>query len=167
MKAKGFTLIELLVVITIIGILATGAVSIYSGAQAKARDAQRQNDITSLASAETYYLADHDSYVAAVASLKTYLGDGGLTPPSTADASAAMASTYAGEISTSTSAPAYVIGATGMKAGNTDTIGVVATKGAFIKTAGTVGTVTVTADTVASNVKIEGDDTAVDTALVL
>jgi type IV pilus assembly protein PilA len=41
----GFTLIELLVVITIIGILATGAVSVYTSQIQKARDSTRLTDI--------------------------------------------------------------------------------------------------------------------------
>ncbi len=60
MKAKGFTLIELLVVITIIGILATGATAIYSGAQAKARDSVRLNDVASIGSAMNFLNADND-----------------------------------------------------------------------------------------------------------
>ena len=42
---KWFTLIELLVVITIIGILATGAVSVYTSQIAKARDTTRISDV--------------------------------------------------------------------------------------------------------------------------
>lgn len=44
----GFTLIELLVVITIIGILATGAVTVYSSQIQKARDTTRISDLSSL-----------------------------------------------------------------------------------------------------------------------
>ena len=44
----GFTLIELLVVITIIGILATGAVSIYTSQIQKARDSVRLTDVKAL-----------------------------------------------------------------------------------------------------------------------
>jgi prepilin-type N-terminal cleavage/methylation domain-containing protein len=40
-SVKAFTLIELLVVITIIGILATGAVAIYTSQIQKARDTTR------------------------------------------------------------------------------------------------------------------------------
>ncbi len=47
---KGFTLIELLVVITIIGILATGAVTVYTAQIQKARDTTRINDIKALES---------------------------------------------------------------------------------------------------------------------
>ena len=45
---KGFTLIELLVVITIIGILATGAVQIFTAQLERARDSNRITDITAL-----------------------------------------------------------------------------------------------------------------------
>ena len=45
---KAFTLIELLVVITIIGILATGATTVYTSQIQKARDATRLNDIKAL-----------------------------------------------------------------------------------------------------------------------
>ncbi|USN59359.1 MAG: prepilin-type N-terminal cleavage/methylation domain-containing protein [Candidatus Peribacteria bacterium] len=58
MKAivKGFTLIELLVVITIIGILATGATSVYTSQIQKARDTTRLNDLSALqASIEQVY----------------------------------------------------------------------------------------------------------------
>ena len=48
---SGFTLVELMVVITIIAILATIGVTIYSGAQKAARDAIRRSDILSIAKA--------------------------------------------------------------------------------------------------------------------
>jgi prepilin-type N-terminal cleavage/methylation domain-containing protein len=44
----GFTLIELLVVITIIGILATGATSIYTSQIQKARDSTRITSISAI-----------------------------------------------------------------------------------------------------------------------
>ena len=47
---RGFTLIELLVVITIIGILATWATSVYTSQIQKARDTTRINDVTALKS---------------------------------------------------------------------------------------------------------------------
>lgn len=53
---KGFTLIELLVVITIIGILATGATSVYTSQIQKARDATRLSDIKAVQSGiEQFY----------------------------------------------------------------------------------------------------------------
>ncbi len=44
-KNKGFTLIELLVVISIIGILASLALTSYGGAQKQARDTERRSDL--------------------------------------------------------------------------------------------------------------------------
>ena len=59
---KGFTLIELLVVIAIIGILA-GVVTVSVGnAQAKARDAKKVSDISSLQTALEMYYNDTGSY---------------------------------------------------------------------------------------------------------
>lgn len=47
-KPQGFTLVELLVVIVIIGILATGSVAMFTGAQQKARDSVRLTDVQAL-----------------------------------------------------------------------------------------------------------------------
>lgn len=51
LKLRGFTLIELLVVISIIAILATIGIAVFSGAQAQARDARRRADLASIAKA--------------------------------------------------------------------------------------------------------------------
>lgn len=59
---KGFTLIELLVVITIIGILATGAVSVYTSQIQKARDATRLNDIKALQAGVEQSYQDKGTY---------------------------------------------------------------------------------------------------------
>lgn len=67
----GFTLIELLVVITIIGILATGAVSVYSSQIQKARDTTRTTDINTLKTAVESVYQD----VAEYPSAKTILSD--------------------------------------------------------------------------------------------
>jgi prepilin-type N-terminal cleavage/methylation domain-containing protein len=45
---KGFTLIELLVVITIIGILATGATTVFTAQIQKARDTTRITSLNAL-----------------------------------------------------------------------------------------------------------------------
>ena len=49
MKSKGFTLIELLVVISIIAILATISISVFSTAQRSARDGKRLADLDTTA----------------------------------------------------------------------------------------------------------------------
>lgn len=59
---KGFTLIELLVVITIIGILATGAVTTFTSQIQKARDTTRISDIKALESWVQQYYQDRSSY---------------------------------------------------------------------------------------------------------
>jgi prepilin-type N-terminal cleavage/methylation domain-containing protein len=59
---KGFTLIELLVVITIIGILATGAIAMFTGSQAKARDAIRINDVKVTEQSAGMFNADYGLY---------------------------------------------------------------------------------------------------------
>lgn len=82
---KGFTLIELLVVITIIGILATGATTVYTSQIQKARDTTRINDIKALQSAVEQVYQDRAEYpptsnyflvdgsVSAWVSVKTYM----------------------------------------------------------------------------------------------
>ncbi len=50
-KSKGFTLVELLVVISIIAILATISVTVFSAAQGGARDGKRRSEISSIAKA--------------------------------------------------------------------------------------------------------------------
>ena len=62
LQKKGFTLIELLVVITIIGILATGGVAIYTSQIQKARDTTRINDIEALKSGIEQFYQDKSVY---------------------------------------------------------------------------------------------------------
>lgn len=59
---SGFTLIELLVVITIIGILATGAVSVYTSQIQKARDSTRITSINALKSSVEQVYQDNSEY---------------------------------------------------------------------------------------------------------
>lgn len=65
---KGFTLIELLVVITIIGILATGAVSVYTSQIQKARDTTRIKDLGALQQGVEQSYQDEFVYPTATAS---------------------------------------------------------------------------------------------------
>ncbi len=64
----GFTLIELLVVITIIGILATGATTIYTSQLQKARDSTRVTSMKALQWAVEQFYSDISEYP----STKTY-----------------------------------------------------------------------------------------------
>lgn len=62
-NSRGFTLVELMVAITIIAILATIGITIFSGAQKQARDSKRKQDIDSIAIAlETRYNATLNQY---------------------------------------------------------------------------------------------------------
>jgi len=61
---RGFTLLELLVVITIIGLLASVGLASYGRAQARARDARRQSDLTTLRNSLEIYYAEMNSYPA-------------------------------------------------------------------------------------------------------
>ena len=58
----GFTLIELLVVITIIGILATWAVSVYTSQIQKARDSTRITSLTAIKSWVEQFYQDDGAY---------------------------------------------------------------------------------------------------------
>lgn len=56
-KPRGFTIVELLIVIVIIAILAAITIVAYNGIQQRARDAQRIQDVKTIAKAlEMYYL---------------------------------------------------------------------------------------------------------------
>lgn len=59
---KGFTLIELLVVITIIGILATGAVTTFTSQIQKARDTTRISDMKAVQGGVEQYYQDDGRY---------------------------------------------------------------------------------------------------------
>lgn len=63
MKKRGFTLIELLVVITIIGLLSSVGLASFTRAQARARDAKRQSDMTTLRNALELYYSENNFYV--------------------------------------------------------------------------------------------------------
>jgi type II secretion system protein G len=59
---KGFTLIELLVVISIVGLLSSLALTSFSIARYKARDAKRVQDLRTIATALEMYYQDNGSY---------------------------------------------------------------------------------------------------------
>jgi len=59
---KGFTLIELLVVITIIGILATWATTVYTSQIQKARDTTRVSDVKALQTGIEQFYQDKKEY---------------------------------------------------------------------------------------------------------
>jgi prepilin-type N-terminal cleavage/methylation domain-containing protein len=59
---KGFTLIELLVAVSILAIISTLAIANFSGAQSKARDAQRKSDFKIVREALEQYKSDKGSY---------------------------------------------------------------------------------------------------------
>lgn len=61
-KEKGFTIVELLIVIVVIGILAALVLNTFSGVQKRARDTQRQTDVSSLATQLEVYYNDNGGY---------------------------------------------------------------------------------------------------------
>ena len=65
---KGFTLVELLVVIAIIAILAVIAFTIFSGAQSKARDSKRVQDIIAMANAMEVNYKQGQGYTTVISS---------------------------------------------------------------------------------------------------
>jgi prepilin-type N-terminal cleavage/methylation domain-containing protein len=69
-KSKGFTIVELLIVIVVIGILATLVIVTFRGIQQKARDSQRQTDVTALSNAVEEFYASH-SYFPTLADLQS------------------------------------------------------------------------------------------------
>lgn len=62
MKKNGFTLIELLVSITIVAILATIGLTMYSGAQKSAKIAKRSEDLRAVKNALEVYYSVNKSY---------------------------------------------------------------------------------------------------------
>ncbi len=58
----GFTLIELLIAVVIIGILAAIGLGQFYTAQIRARDAQRKDNLSSVAKALEMYYGDHGQY---------------------------------------------------------------------------------------------------------
>ena len=73
-KNKGFTLFELLVSISIIGILTALASVAFSGAQKKARDARRVQDIKAIQTAAEQYYSQSATYSYPISSSTPWLG---------------------------------------------------------------------------------------------
>lgn len=63
-NTHGFTIIELLITIVVIAILATIGVVAYNGVQARARDAQRVQDVKTIVTALEMYYIDHGRFPA-------------------------------------------------------------------------------------------------------
>lgn len=60
---RGFTIVELLIVIVVIAILAAISVIAYNGIQQRARDAQRKNDLATIAKSLQVYNVDNGNYI--------------------------------------------------------------------------------------------------------
>lgn len=63
-EQKGFTIVELLIVIVVIGILAALVLNTFAGVQQRARDTERQTDVTALATQLEVYYNDNGTYPA-------------------------------------------------------------------------------------------------------
>jgi prepilin-type N-terminal cleavage/methylation domain-containing protein len=61
-KQSGFTIVELLIVIVVIGILAALVLNTFSGAQAKARNAQAASTVRTYKAALMQYAVDYGKY---------------------------------------------------------------------------------------------------------
>lgn len=61
-RKNSFTLIELLVVVAVIGLLASVVLVSMKGARAKARDAQRKQDINQIEKALLLYWNEHEQF---------------------------------------------------------------------------------------------------------
>ncbi len=108
LRQQGFTIIELLIVIAIIGILAGLVLNNFQGAQAKARDAQRQTRINSIHSKLEEYYNNNGGYPDGTVTSSLL---GGLDAAALNDTGGA-AITYTGGFITSTTAPSPTVTAT-------------------------------------------------------
>jgi len=59
---KGFTIVELLIVIVVIGILAALVLNTFAGVQKRARDTERQTDVTAIATQLEKAYTDNGGY---------------------------------------------------------------------------------------------------------
>ena len=93
---KGITLIELLVVITIVAILATIAVPIYTGYMVRARRADAKTSLEQLRAAQEMRRAEYGSYSTSLAALQTSWGAPATTVGDYTISLAATATTFTG-----------------------------------------------------------------------
>lgn len=77
MKQQGFTLVELLVTVAIIAILAVVGLTVFSGAQNRARDAKIRQDVQSIANALE---ANYDSLAGTYSALNATMFAGNSIP---------------------------------------------------------------------------------------
>ena len=75
-KLSGFTIVEILIVVVVIAILASISMVAYGGVQARARDAQRQQDTRIIAQALEMYYLDNGNYPAASCSANCVVNEG-------------------------------------------------------------------------------------------
>ena len=61
-KEQGFTIVELLIVIVVIGILALLVITTFTGIQKKARDSERETDVSAVAAQVEAYHAQNAKY---------------------------------------------------------------------------------------------------------
>ncbi len=61
-KEQGFTIVELLIVIVVIGILALLVITTFTGIQKKARDSERETDVSAVAAQVEAYYAQNAKY---------------------------------------------------------------------------------------------------------
>ncbi len=78
--SRGFTLIELMVVISIIAILATVGLVVYSSAQKNARDGKRVGDLQEIQKALEQYYSINTQYPATLGSSLSSYFQGGSIP---------------------------------------------------------------------------------------
>ena len=77
MWSKGFTLVELIITVGLVALLSVGVVSLLGrGQQQYGRDARRQADLNSMASALEVYRTDNGSYPGTVGWIPTMMAGG-------------------------------------------------------------------------------------------